>query len=87
MHKKSPDIKIGDLVYVVDTALPRNNWLKGRIEKLFPVKDGPVREVDVKTTKEIYKRTVTKLCRILLSDTPTLCYLEEYVGDTTEASQ
>lgn len=54
-------LKEGDLVLVVDGNLPRGVWLKGRISKTFPGKDGVVRAVEVATSTGVLKRPVRKL--------------------------
>lgn len=61
-RQDNKNIKIGDIVLIVDSNGPRNLWKKGRVEKLFPGKDGKVRVVDVRTTNGVYKRPVAKLC-------------------------
>jgi len=58
------DVKIGDIVIVVEDAGPRNNWPLGKIVEVYPGKDGITRVVDVKTAVGVYKRPVSKICRL-----------------------
>ena len=55
------NVKIGDLVLVVDYAVPRGCWPLGRIVKVFPGHDNIVRSAEVKTKFGVMKRPVTKL--------------------------
>ena len=55
------NVKIGDLVLVVDYAVPRSCWPLGRIVNVFPGHDNIVRSADVKTKFGVMKRPVTKL--------------------------
>lgn len=59
-------LKIGEIVVIMDNQLPRNNWPLGKIEAVYPGKDGQVRVVDVKTKTGVYRRPVTKLCKVSL---------------------
>ena len=61
-NKRSEPVKVGDVVVIVDEALPRNNWPKGIIESTFPGKDGQVRVVEVRTVSGLYRRPVAKIC-------------------------
>ncbi|XP_024886772.1 uncharacterized protein LOC112464165, partial [Temnothorax curvispinosus] len=56
-----------ELVIVRNELLPPTKWELGRIQKLYPDQDGRVRVVDVKTVSGIYKRPITKLCRLPIS--------------------
>ena len=55
------NVKIGDLVLVVDYAIPRGCWPLGRIGKAFPRYDNIVQSAEVKTKFGVMKRPVTKL--------------------------
>ena len=61
------DVKIGDIVLIVDNNSPRGKWPVGRIIDLFPGNDGVVCSVRVKTSSSVYTRPVVKLC--LLEET------------------
>ncbi|XP_058456937.1 uncharacterized protein LOC131434290 [Malaya genurostris] len=54
-------IAIGDVVIIVDSNLPRNCWLKGRVIGVKPNADGQVRMATVQTTNGIYERPAVKL--------------------------
>uniref|UniRef100_A0A182HML9 DUF5641 domain-containing protein n=1 Tax=Anopheles arabiensis TaxID=7173 RepID=A0A182HML9_ANOAR len=54
-----PPLQLGDLVLIVDDALPRGCWPKGRIVQLVPSKDGTTRRVHVQlANKKIIERMV-----------------------------
>ncbi|XP_060808849.1 uncharacterized protein LOC132903787 [Amyelois transitella] len=55
---------VGDLVVIADDQLPRNQWPLGRVDQVFPGKDGLIRVAQVKTRHGLYIRPVTKLCRL-----------------------
>nr|XP_037876960.1 uncharacterized protein LOC119630700 [Bombyx mori] len=57
-------LAIGDVVVVVDSQLPRNQWPLGKIEQVFPGKDDMVRVAKVRTRHGLYTRPATKLCRL-----------------------
>ncbi|XP_044755156.1 uncharacterized protein LOC123314105 [Coccinella septempunctata] len=47
---------------------PRKSRKLGLIEKIFPIPDGKIRVVQVKTANGSYKRLVAKLCRLDIED-------------------
>ena len=51
-HKPLPNIKVGDLVMVLEESSLQTHWKMGKVLETFPGKDGLVRtaEVEVKTT-------------------------------------
>ncbi|XP_062716205.1 uncharacterized protein LOC134291874 [Aedes albopictus] len=53
-------IQVGDLVLVVDETV-RNRWIRGRVIRTIPGKDGVTRQAEVKTIGGILKRPATKL--------------------------
>jgi len=57
--------KVGDVVLVADTSLPRNAWMLGRITKVLPDSKGVVRSAEVQTKTNIIHRPITKLCLLL----------------------
>lgn len=61
-HSEKKPLKAGDIVLVVDHAVPRGLWPLGRILQTFPGPDGRVRVVSVKTKSGVFKRPVHKLC-------------------------
>jgi hypothetical protein len=52
----------GDIVLMMDTSLPRNEWLMGRVVETYPGQDGRVRSVKVKTKISQLVRPITKVC-------------------------
>ncbi|KAI8436459.1 hypothetical protein MSG28_010030 [Choristoneura fumiferana] len=63
-ENRNVNLKIGDIVIIVDENLPRGTWPRGRVAKLFPGKDGVVRVVDVATAGGLLRRPTRKLVRI-----------------------
>ena len=61
--KTSKDnIRVDDVVLIVDGNVPRGKWLLGRVISLHRSKDEKVRSVDVKVSGNILKRPIAKLC-------------------------
>ena len=58
------NLKENDVVIMIDENMPRKKWCLGRLEKVFPGKDGLVRSVQVKTQHNTFTRPVDKLCLI-----------------------
>lgn len=54
------NIDVGDLVFVVDGKM-RNQWVRGRIEEVYPGRDGRVRQALVRTSTGVIRRAATKL--------------------------
>lgn len=63
------NLQIDDLVLVVDQNLPRGRWLLGRVQEVFPGRDGKVRSAQVKTKSSSLTRPITKLCLLEESST------------------
>ena len=55
----------GDVVLLVDNAVPRGQWSLGRIVQVRKSRDGLVRSVQVKTKNSLLFRPVTKLVKIV----------------------
>lgn len=53
-------IKTDELVLIADERI-RNNWIRGRVVKTYPGKDGIVRRADVQTNRGMLQRPVAKL--------------------------
>lgn len=54
------EIQEGDLVLVIGNTV-RNQYVRGRVEKVFPGRDGRVRQALVRTASGMYKRPAVKL--------------------------
>lgn len=62
--KTQDDMKVGDLVLVLQPDTPRGKWPLGRIIKTYAGADGHVRTADIKLKDTVLKRPVVKLCPI-----------------------
>ena len=67
-REKEDNLKVGDVVLVVDQNAPRGQWPLGRVEEVFPGKDGRVRVVQVSTRGHKFTRPITRLCPLNVSD-------------------
>lgn len=60
-QKKEPNLKVGDVVFILkENTLPRE-WPIGRVIKVFPGSDNLVRVAEVQTPHIILTRPVSKL--------------------------
>ena len=62
------NIKVDDVVSVIDANLPRGQWSIGRIEEVYAGADGHVRSVKVKSKGSSYVRPIVKVCPMELSE-------------------
>ena len=60
--RKMRNLKVGDLVLVVDFNLPRGSWKKGLVTEVFEDNLGCVRRVMLKLENGVIMRDVRKLC-------------------------
>lgn len=60
----SENVKIGDLVLIVDENSIPLHWKRGRIIEVFPGKDNVIRSVKLKTQSGELIRPVVKLCKL-----------------------
>jgi len=67
-NEEQPALRVGDAVLISDDKVSRGKWPLGRVEKLFPGKDGLVRTVALKTQKGALCRTVQRLHRLEASN-------------------
>ena len=58
------NIKVDDLVLLLEDSQPRSQWSKGRVVEVYPDSKGKVRIVLVKTSKSLVKRPITKICLV-----------------------
>lgn len=63
-HNVQPNLQNNDMVIIKDDRLKPKEWLIGRIIDVHPGADNLVRVATVRTSKGIYKRSVSKLCRL-----------------------
>ena len=63
-NKKTPNIRVGELVLISDDNCPPSQWPLGRISHVYPGKDGLVRAVTVFTQKGPFDRPVVKIRRL-----------------------
>ncbi|XP_059062277.1 uncharacterized protein LOC131855080 [Achroia grisella] len=65
-HRREPrgtgqPLRIGDLVLIVDSNLPRNTWPRGRVIAVFPGPDGVIRVADIQTKNGVLRRPTKRL--------------------------
>ena len=60
--EEKKDLKVGDLVLVIESNTTRGSWPLGRITEIFPGKDGHVRVVNVQIGNKTYRRPIHVLC-------------------------
>ena len=53
------NLKVGEVVVVIDTDMARRDWKVGRIEQVYPGNDGLVRMVDVKVRGRTLRRPIS----------------------------
>lgn len=73
-HKwQSPtdNLRVGDMVLVIEDNLPPARWNIGRILEVHPGKDGRVRVVTLRIRGSTFKRAVVKLARLPINQDPT----------------
>ncbi|XP_054091903.1 uncharacterized protein LOC105220591 [Zeugodacus cucurbitae] len=59
--QRTKPLKEGDLVFICDPNVPRREWCRGRVEKVYPGIDGEVRRADIRTSGGLKRRAVSKL--------------------------
>ena len=55
------NIKVGDVVLVTEPNVLRRHWKLGRIEAVYPGRDGLVRVVDVRTGGVVKQQPISRL--------------------------
>lgn len=63
-RNEEPNLQLNDLALIRDDRFPPNKWNLGRIIELHPGADGLVRVATLRTATGIYKRSISKLCRL-----------------------
>ncbi|KAL9987286.1 hypothetical protein ACROYT_G001568 [Oculina patagonica] len=62
------NLKVGDVVMVIDPNAARRDWKVGRIERTYPGRDQLVRVVDVRVGDKILNRPVTRISPLEFAD-------------------
>ena len=63
------NLKIGDVVMVIDPRAARREWKVGRIERTYPGSDQLVRVVDVRVGDKVLKRSVSRISPLEFANT------------------
>ncbi|CAG9581287.1 unnamed protein product [Danaus chrysippus] len=71
-----PDLQCGDVVVIVDSALPRNSWPRGEVMTVYPGPDG-------RTATGLLKRPSSKVVRLVSRPLGAI----ESVNNTPSSSQ
>ncbi|XP_055714973.1 uncharacterized protein LOC129809183 [Phlebotomus papatasi] len=66
--KEYSNLEVGDVVLFMEDQMPSTQWPMGIITQVFPGKDGKTRVINVKTTRGVFKRPVTKVVLLPKSD-------------------
>ena len=56
------NVKINDVILVIENNLPPTSWLLGRVIETHAGNDGLIRVVTIKTATSILKRPIVKIC-------------------------
>lgn len=67
-NTKTPDPEIDDIVILKEDNMPPCKWLLGRIIQKYVGPDNMTRVVKVKCKNGVYKRPVSKICKILIQE-------------------
>ena len=59
------DLKTGMIVLVIETGLPRGVWKTGKVEEIYPSRDGFTRTASIRMSGKCYDRSITKLIPLL----------------------
>ena len=63
------NVKLGDIVLIVDQDSPRGSWPMAKVIETFPDKWGFVRRAKLQTaTRTVLERPVQKMCLLLEMD-------------------
>lgn len=60
--KSSINVRVDDVVLLMDLQTPRHVWPLARVTKVFPGRDGLVRTVELKTQNSVFVRPIHKIC-------------------------
>ena len=56
---------VGDIVLIKTENEPRNEWLMGRVTKVYPDEEGIVRSILLKTQRGAMERPIHKVVLVL----------------------
>ena len=88
LRQKWPDVernlKIGDIVLVIENNAPRRKWRLGRVVEQFPDRQGIVRTVEIQTQYGRIRRPISGWCLILKSDDINSSFLPSINSDRDE---
>ncbi|XP_058456626.1 uncharacterized protein LOC131434023 [Malaya genurostris] len=85
--KDGKSIQVGDLVVVVKDRV-RNGWLRGRVVRVYPGRDGRVRKAAVMTTNAgVLDRSVAKLAVLEVGGTAEVDFKQYGSGNVTNDDQ
>ena len=62
--RRQANLRVGDMVLIVDGSVPRGQWPLGRVVAVKDGADGLVRSVEVKTRGVVLQRPVTKVVKL-----------------------
>lgn len=62
------EVRVGDIVLLLDDDIPRNLWPKARVLSVSASRDGKVRKATIQTSKGIYERPAVKLAILDVMD-------------------
>ena len=62
------DLKVGSVVLIREDNVPRLKWPLGRVQELFPGKDGVTHIISLKTAKGVETRSIRKLHDLEVND-------------------
>ena len=64
------NLKVGDLVLLIDNNALRNQWSRGRVTKVLPNKDGLVRRIELVTPDgRNFLRDIRQVCLLEIDGT------------------
>ena len=66
--KKRENLKIGDVVLMIDPSVHRASWNMAIVEEVYPGTDNRIRSLKVKSSEGNYVRPITKLTLLLSKD-------------------
>ncbi|XP_033121384.1 uncharacterized protein LOC117120470 [Anneissia japonica] len=68
-HSIKPNLKVDDIVLILDENVPRSSWPLGRIVEVFTnSRDGLLRSAKVKTQSSTFVKPITKIVSLETSD-------------------